>query len=591
VGKILSVGRIASQLREARTELARAIDPRGSRAAAGQAYQISHAWQKLFESTLHLPISDRRCLAAFRSITDFNIRLSSAGDPDIFPSRASRDAAAKELWRLHDRYFAVGQFQGQKPDDLSSGKLTLSKGAEEFLLPRRGKCGQTLGGQAGNILWLLTSMGAETRGFVPYLPKRLQQIAEILGVPFLSLEARPVTWRPLSELEPGVRQPGDSRALAPSGGSFVITRKARRLILQIGGFRDIDQPASEPMPFDRVRFRDNGVPFYSDLMRAKEDRTWPAANLFCETFIDRDRTLVIDLAGNEHIVEACRGNVDTAVLGGINAIFTDSWLSRHTPLRDKVAEIAERQLRCLAGCAVQIGMELSGVPDPEFFRLLRRLCRDGVIAAVGINGEDELPDAVGAKCPQTDMWLDPAALPEFTRKTAADPKNRDRYFEYVTYRRALQFARGLGVRTLYVHTTNLDFILRRNADSGSLVHMQRADLVGKGLVIAALLQRAYGDAWFKQLPRIPPAVKPEAMVALWEFAQDFQCFHPDCIGSAEALVYDGIWMAPASDYSLAVVPVLWPPVSDIQAEKLPGKLNPTGAGDMTFGAVFFLGGL
>ena len=45
-------------------------------------------------------------------------------------------------------------------------------------------------------------------------------------------------------------------------------------------------------------------------------------------------------------------------------------------------------------------------------------------------------------------------------------------------------------------------------------------------------------------------------------------------------------------YSLAVVPVMWPSVSEEDSEAtLPRRLNPTGSGDMTFGAFVLLAGV
>lgn len=52
-------------------------------------------------------------------------------------------------------------------------------------------------------------------------------------------------------------------------------------------------------------------------------------------------------------------------------------------------------------------------------------------------------------------------------------------------------------------------------------------------------------------------------------------------------------MASSPDkYSLAVVPVMWPDVAGQGAlSKFQKNLNPTGSGDMTFGAFVLLGGL
>lgn len=169
--------------------------------------------------------------------------------------------------------------------------------------------------------------------------------------------------------------------------------------------------------------------------------------------------------------------------------------------------------------------------------------------------------------------------------------------EYVTYLRARRLAEVMGVRTRFVHTNSLDLILRRDADPGSLLRAQVADMKGKGWVIAALLLRAYHSKWGSQVERLPPAIMPEAMVRLAQFARDFANHEPLDVRQRgpvrQRLLRSGIWLAPsANEYSLVVVPVLWPPISEKGAPpKLPKRLNTTGAGDMTFGAFFYLGGV
>jgi hypothetical protein len=131
-------------------------------------------------------------------------------------------------------------------------------------------------------------------------------------------------------------------------------------------------------------------------------------------------------------------------------------------------------------------------------------------------------------------------------------------------------------------------VLRRNADPGSLQSAQRAAFMGKGLVIASLMKRSYPADWAAKLPDIPFAVNPEAMVSLWHFANHFNRFRAP--GSFESLLTSGLWVNPNDDdYSLALLPVLWPALED--RKKMPPELNTTGAGDMTFGVFFYLGGV
>jgi hypothetical protein len=124
------------------------------------------------------------------------------------------------------------------------------------------------------------------------------------------------------------------------------------------------------------------------------------------------------------------------------------------------------------------------------------------------------------------------------------------------------------------------------------------------------------------MPKMPAAFNPEAMERLNRFARDFETYEK-LPGAAERLLSRGYWLAKSRDaYSVAAVPVVWPEVSETgratepaadpvtqpnnssptgdsgraaksqkNPVKLPDKLNTTGAGDMTFGAFFLLGGV
>ena len=144
-------------------------------------------------------------------------------------------------------------------------------------------------------------------------------------------------------------------------------------------------------------------------------------------------------------------------------------------------------------------------------------------------------------------------------------------------------------------------ILRRDADPGSLLRAQDADMMGKGLVIAALMRRAYGEDWPNYMPRFPLTVPARSFVRLWEFGRDFEIQERQT-GASKRIFESGYWLAPSrSDYSVAVTPVLWPPTEmPGQMPVLPreqcsdgrsGQFSATGSGDMAFGAFFLLAGL
>ncbi|MEE4356328.1 MAG: hypothetical protein V2I97_07645 [Desulfococcaceae bacterium] len=101
------------------------------------------------------------------------------------------------------------------------------------------------------------------------------------------------------------------------------------------------------------------------------------------------------------------------------------------------------------------------------------------------------------------------------------------------------------MRTLYVHSNTLDFILRKDADPGALFRAQQGDIMGKGLVIAALMRRAYGKNWTneKDMDKMTPAVTPEAMKRMGKFAVDFEEYEK-ISGSRDRILHKGYWIAP-----------------------------------------------
>lgn len=581
----------------------------GGAANHGGAYVLCNTWQQRFELALRGEVPDWVGLAGFRIITDYTIPPSKV--PGVFPPKepVSADPCPKAIddfekcWRAYDQYLIKGR-------NLYSGKFTLAGVAEDHFLADRTNCDPLLGGQSGNILWLWTCIGARAVGYVPYLSRGLASLPASfprLGhLNMLRFDWGAPILEPLSTVAgaAGVPTAAASNAPvgAPSGGSITVPDHGRRLILQFPGMRDLDLPRGAPAPWDQVEFRLKEASLGVLKREDSSDVTWPSLPFFCDAEVDLpSRTLVvtlIDPAKLGGIVHA-QAVVDYAVLGGMNGLWDDGWLKRDATLQSKLAAALESQLKALSDSGVRIGVELSSLGDPGYLGFVGRLCRDGVIVAMGLNGIDELPEITGSDRFGRAFQLDCDTLPAGVISAAVRPGYSGPIPEYLTYLRARKLARALGVRTLYVHTETLDFILRKEADPGALLRAQLGDMMGKGLVIAALLQRTYGDNWLSQLnQRMPPAVKPEAMVRLWEFANDFGDHEfgagtPQGAAARDRLLSSGCWLAAAaSDYSVAVVPVMWPDVSEGSADDaLPPGFNPTGSGDMTFGAFFLLGGL
>jgi hypothetical protein len=614
----------------------------------GKAYDLCQRWQERFEWALLGPVPAWAGLAAFRCIIDFTIPLGELtkilrliglpltgkikSDDQILEKKfGSRKDFPKliedpeNIWLAYYQYFV-------KKRVLYSGKPTLTGRAQKHFLDKLrdehlGKLFETsLGGQAGNILWLWSCIGADVLAYTPYLYRRLTGLKELASLEMVRLANGQFKSGRLGELasEAGVRKINRTRIPAPSGGSFVVVRDANRLIYQLQGIFDIEQ-TTPVMDWNRVRFvSGDGVELTPKPVkqRSRDGINWPPLPFFCECHIDDEKTLVVKLASDGEIRRGFGGRVNFTIVGGIDAIYQNKWMQGRAPqLKARLSAEAERQLRALAGSGVRIGMELSGVPGPEYFHFLERLCRGGVIVALGINGVEELGDVVGHKGSLKqglyNLWLDPNSLgrdprgqqtdlseARELRKLAADAKGGGSCFEYVTYKCALKLAEAIGVPTLYVHTTTLDIILKRNADPGSLLHAQLGDMMAKGLVLGALLRRSYGEQWSDQIDKLPAAINPEAMKRLGAFARQFEDFE-GAVGAADQLLEHGYWLGQGGGYSLAVVPVMWPPASGMPTPEtqqdptsggpkqweLPDKLNPTGSGDMTFGAFFLLGGV
>jgi hypothetical protein len=591
----------------------------------GKAYIICSGWQKQFQAALQSANPDWFGLASFRLITDYTCeadkllgivgpKLSKDAGNGAVPSWIEK-GQIKSKQDISDAYHLYHVLK----KDINSGKLDLvTPAAEAPFLKHLESFDKKLGGQAGNILWLwLTLLGGESDsrvlGFTPYLSKGMSQISGLQNLHLLLLRDGRFWVKPLGALasDSGVREIGRREPHnAPAGGSVVVPKSGRRLIYQFKGIRDLHLEDAKGMPWVQVQFCFGDEPIGPPVERAADDLTWPAINLFCDCYIHKIQgksTLVVRLATENELVEALGGRADFAILGGIDALFRDPWLN-HEKVHGHLVGVASRQIEALAvRCGIRIGVELSTTPSPAYSGLLGRWCSRGLVAALGVNGEDELPPmAANLQYRPSYTGLHGALLSE-----AQNTGLKGSGFAYITYLRARTLAEAIGVNTLYVHTNSLDFILQRHATPGALLRAQLADMKGKGLVIAALLRKAYGESWDKHLVKIPPTVKPGAMAELARFARDFADHESQGPGQRETvyrrILHSGIWLAPsASSYSVAVVPVMWPPVGEnaVPAKRgkkgvpgataepeLPEKLNSTGAGDMTFGAFFYLGGV
>lgn len=633
VFSMLSAPGIRGQVAQAVEALAKTL---AGPNAPGYAYKICDVWQHRLELALRSEIPSWAGLAAFRYSIDYALSEEVMGALKKASAFVSSEADCSrelstpaECWQAYDQYF-------NQQKDLHSGKFSLNAKAAKWFQAQVKKCKPTLGGQAGNILWLWQCIGADARAYSFYLSQDLTDLAfETVPAPTAPAYS-PMTQRDGSPVTPhtnnlrsgispasispptsektslassqflwfngnksgfkyftdvgqfvGIPQENTGFAAAPTSANFTIAKDGRRLIYQLPGFYPLTSEARQ-VPEGIQFFFQNYPLLEQPLPREPNINSWPAVPLFAEYHLNPAGVLEITLADEEQLAATLMSQVDYAVIGGIDAIFYDPWLQADRSLQARLLNILEKQLKALAQCGVRIGMELSGIPRCEYAYFIKKLCQENIVIALGINGVDELPNVTGKASLDMqlyDWWFDPQQISNELQAQAAD-------CDYLTYLRAKKLAEATQVRTLYVHTMTLDLILRRDADPGALLRAQLGDLMGKGLVIAALLQRNYRQNWFDALKKMPPAVNPKAMACLGQFALDFEK-HENIAGSKDRLLTSGYRLATSSnEYSLAVVPVVWPHISDQEVAKgLPENMNPTGAGDMTFGAFFLLGGV
>jgi hypothetical protein len=605
IGELLDVPGIRRQMLQAVDELYK-VQNKSSKRALGQAYKICHTWQHRFEYALNHETPDWTGLAAFRCTEDFNLTAETVDKLKraALPTRgvAKPKVVPKELTSLEECWRAYVQYLDEK-NDLHSGKFVLlDRAIQSWFLEKLDACEPMLGGQAGNIAFLWLCLGFDPVVYTTHLSKSLTDLPvkqpNLGNIRVLQFEKHRGEISQLGDIRgrAGVLSSDGVRTPAPSAVSLTAVKGGRRIIYALPGLRVLEPSSEQTIDWVQVQFFYRGETLLDKPMkRIANDPDWPSIPLFCECRINtRLKQLEIHIVSEEELATTFENKVNFAVLGGIDAIYYDPWLQKDLQLQGRLLNLLEKQLSTLTACGVRLGVELSAIPAREYLLFLQRMCKQGVIGTLGVNGIDELPRLTGEavlKKQLFDLWLDPKHMPEQIRAEANQAAGQGKHFEYLTYRRGQKLATATNVRTLYIHTLTLDFVLRRDTDPGAVSKAQEGDMMGKGFVIAALLQRAYGRDWRNELKKMPLAINPKAMAKLGQFARDFEAYEEG--GAAERLLNSGYWFSSSSNqYLLAVVPVMWPPVSEIRAAgSLPERLNPTGAGDMTFGAFFLLSGV
>lgn len=590
------------------------IEVMGHRDVLGHPNTIVEAWQKRYHG-LHEQFAMRLRrdgefppvgLAAFRAIADY-VLVEEINLRSVCPWLPDGATAIKHPVAIETLAQLAEVFADYQKDRNGTTKVKLAAGsdAERAVIGVLDSCDVSLGGQAANIVTLWRGMGGDPRLFVAMRSQRLQKAVSktpAIGDSWVGrFRAGQYSEELLAEMELGLFDADGSHISdAPSGGSIAVVHRGYRQLWRLTGFRDPLIGSDGEMPVNELRLYDGDERTPFAVFPAPGGMLWPHLTLFGETWIE-GKTLMIRFASRSEVEAGFAGLVVAAVLGGLDSIFQDKWLvpgeseqrlwliEAQTQARQRLCEIALAQLRGLKNVHVPVGVELSADPDENYYAFLKAACAEGLVSTVGVNGEedDELPKLV-----QKRKLLDEAPIPGVLKQeaTAANRNASFPHFEYLTYLRAQALAADLGVQTLYVHTTGLDFILSSGRPAGELDRLQGAAMVGKGLGLAGLLFRNYGEAWNtpENIAKLPAAVKPDAMVRLYRFVRDFVRLGKLDLENARWLIRSGQLRGHGA-YSLAVLPVLWPAPSGNPPEvMLPNEFNSTGAGDMAFGAFFLL---
>ncbi len=532
--------------------------------AHGTAYAVVDRWNHRLRAAILTDAPDFRVLAGLRCMPDY--RLTDAALQAIKAKGATTPGAkpGEPLATAGDMDRVLREDPGKKH------MMSPCSPLEAAALDSLGQCEALLGGQAGNVAWALHCSGIRVALYSPIFSPQAVRVAGKLGLAKLALLRVAKRGGRLHLEERGVHDMPED-ASWPTEASIVHTSNGTRTIFGFSGFRSLSA-ASEKPPFDTVRFHLGGEELGRLDRGEVEKRTgiansWPRLPFFAAWELSAG-ALEVALATREDVSRLFGHRLDYAALGGLDALFYDDWLSANGHLQLRLMDATVSQLQGLRDAGVRIGVELSGEPNVAWDLLLRALCASGIVPVLGINGYDELPKV----CP------------------FGDTRPADRGYECKMYGAALALCRSHPVRTLYVHTNNLDLVLQREASAGSLLRAQQGIMAAKGRVIVALLHRQArlrgeaDDRWVDHAGDVLPAVKPEAMERLARFALELGTRANDP-NAVERLLTQGYWLPPVEGYSVAVAPVLWPDDSTSM------RVNVTGAGDMTFAFSVILGAM
>jgi ADP-dependent phosphofructokinase/glucokinase len=152
---------------------------------------------------------------------------------------------------------------------------------------------------------------------------------------------------------------------------------------------------------------------------------------------------------------------------------------------------------------------------------------------------------------------------------------------YQRYQRALHFARTFNLEWLYVHSEDLNLVVRRDASKDELSDQRDALLLAKLAVPKAIVVRSLpAEEVPKWEAKVVPTLAEKGFISLilfaYEYAQAEAANEDQFEKIFRSLVLKGYHCRQPGEeepYSVIAVPVVWP--------EMPDNINTVGAGDMS----------
>lgn len=282
---------------------------------------------------------------------------------------------------------------------------------------------------------------------------------------------------------------------------------------------------------------------------------WPALPLIGSVEAvskDQRNSMTFTVAG-DHVLgllsDSSEGDYGKFVWTGLQALEDPGWDDN---ARDILADEVKHQFDFLKDCA-QIYVEFSGVPkDPS---LMMDICK-GRVSCIGINSTELLQLTSQGTKENNPVWVwpNPALQPESL---------------LARYHRAIRLADYMETDVL-VHGNECSFYVTRRHERRRLERIVSALLTAKLAVVANLLHRSGKTSAVEQ-----PSLAEKGFMALLQFACDFARSNSNMDLFHQLMTNGYLCARDDSEFSVAVVPVLWP--EEVQ------QVNPTGAGDTIAG--------